>query len=106
MSAFMRVGSRPTSSESNPELIRTDQIISRLEIRLRRVLIRHFCTEGSLRLKAGRHGLPKSTYFDLLDEAIWYVHTCYDKPDVALRGQPDYNGGVVGVSAPTTLGNP
>jgi hypothetical protein len=98
MSAFMRVGSRSTGRESNPELIRTDQIISRLELRLRRVLIRHFCTEGPLRLKAGRHGLPKSTYFDLLDEAIWYVHTCYDKPDIASHGQPDYKDAVVGVS--------
>jgi DNA-directed RNA polymerase specialized sigma24 family protein len=88
MAAFMRAncGGRATAlNQANPELIRTDQIISRLELRLRKVIIRHYCSQGSGREKALRMGIPKSTYWQRLDEATWFVHTEYDKPETAIR---------------------
>lgn len=102
MSALMRIksGSRGTGDETNPELIRSNEIIGRAELRYRMVLIRHFCTQGSLREKAGRHKLPKSTYWDLIDEAVWYFHTEYDKSDVANPDKKRYEMDIVGVSSP------
>jgi hypothetical protein len=88
MAAFMRAncGGRATAiNQANPELLRTDQIIARLELKLRKVIIRHYCTQGSGREKALRMGIPKSTYWQRLDEGTWFVHTEFDKPDTAIR---------------------
>jgi hypothetical protein len=102
MSALARIksGSRGTGDETSPELLRSNEVIAHSEKRLRMVLIRHFCTRGALREKAGRHGIPKSTYWDLVDEAVWYFHTEYDKPDVAMPDKNRYLGSTVGVSSP------
>lgn len=87
----INAGSRATAdSEADPEIIRTNVIIGRSERRHRLILIRQYCTRGTIREKAGRIRLPKSSYYDLLEEARWYVHTEYDKPDLALGGQQEY----------------
>jgi hypothetical protein len=92
LSAFMRInsGSRSTATMENPECVRTDQIVGRAELRLRKVLIRHYCTRGSVREKAERARLPKSTYHDLVEEASWFVHTEYDKAEVAVPDSRRY----------------
>lgn len=75
-------GGRSTAlKEANPDLLRTDHIVGCAELKLRRILIRHYCTAGSGREKALRMTLPKSTYFQLLNEAEWFVMTELDKPD-------------------------
>jgi len=108
MSAFMRIncGSRSTATMENPECVRTDQIVGRAELRLRKILIRHFCTRGSVREKALRARLAKSTYFDLLEEGAWFVHTEYDKPEFAVPGQLMYIGSSVGISSPAPSQTP
>ena len=90
MSALMRIkaGGKSTAiAEANPDLIRTDQIIANAELRHRRVLVRQYCVQGSIREKALRMGLPKSTYWDLVEEAAWWVHTEYDKAPLVPYGQ-------------------
>jgi hypothetical protein len=102
MSALARIksGSRGTGDETNPELIRTNQVIGFSQKHHRMIIIRHFCTSGSIREKAGRHGLPKSTYWDVLDEAVWWVHTEYDKV-LAPPDKKRYLRPIVGV--PTAI---
>jgi hypothetical protein len=91
MSAFLRVRIDRASVFDiiDPEILRTDWIVGRAQLRLRRVLIRHYCTRGHVRAKAMRMGLARSTYFDLLEEARWFVHTEYDKPDAYPVAPPD-----------------
>lgn len=101
LAAFMRIncGSRSTAVTENPECIRTDHIVGRAELKLRRILIRQYCTRGSIREKALRAGMPKSSYWDLVEQGAWFVHTEYDKPEMALPDIRRYIRASVGVAS-------
>jgi hypothetical protein len=90
---FINSGSRATAdADADPEILRTDWIVGRAERPMRVILIRHYCTDGSGREKALRMGVPKSTYYDRLEEARWFVHTEYDKADALPIAPPDTKG--------------
>lgn len=62
-----------------PEYLQiVDAIVCRLEPQPRIVTIVNYCQTGSGRDKALRLDMPKTTYFRLLDQALWFVHTELD----------------------------
>lgn len=77
MVAWMRIAFGQETGAA-PDEEEVDRIVCRASVELRRVLIVQFTYRGSHRQKAFQLRLPKSTYQDRLDEAIWFVHTELD----------------------------
>lgn len=67
---------RACRAQSMPEHIEEiDGIVRRLEAQPRVVVIVHYCRQGHWTEKARAVDLAKSRYYQLLDEATWFVHT-------------------------------
>ncbi len=78
MSAFVnpRTGAGRTSCEVPEDVLEINGIIRRAESRMRRILLVHYCgRHGTAREKAVEIGISKSTYWERLSEAEWWVHT-------------------------------
>lgn len=80
MVAWMRIAFGQETGAA-PDEEEVDRIVCRAEQPQRQILVVHFCFRGPVRQKANQLGIPKSTYWDRIDEAIWFVHTELDRPD-------------------------
>lgn len=78
MSALCRInsgGKLTADGLDDPTVVQCDQVIAKAESGTRIILVRHYCGYSSGRENAARLNMAKSTYYDKLDEARWYVHT-------------------------------
>src|ERR1700675_3751062 len=81
MSAFMRIqmGSRSSiDPRTDADILACDKAVASAELCHRKMLIRHYCTQGTSREKAGKVGLQRSRYYVLLSDSEWFVHTTLD----------------------------
>jgi hypothetical protein len=90
-----KAGGRCTAGpEADPELLLLDLIIAQTSEKPKKVLIVHHCQEGTMRQKAVRLHMNKSTYWDYLEDGRWYVHIRLEN-----FGQPAYKQSIVAVVA-------
>jgi len=79
-SAFYRWSGRCTAVDhADPEVLFCDSIVRKADKEIRVILVRHYCGNGTGREKAARSGMSKSTYYQRLNEAEWWIHTELDK---------------------------
>jgi hypothetical protein len=99
MAAFMRaLTGRGVSRalEPAPDILRVDELVLAAEPDTRKVLIRHYCGHSSGRQIAERLGISKSIYYSRLSDAIWYIHTSWDEPLIAMPDKTRYGCESVG----------
>jgi hypothetical protein len=82
MSAFMRLQMGTSScreaSGADPEILECDRVIAAAARPIRKLIVRHYCGDGTSAEKAARMGVSRRKYFELLDDARWFVNSALD----------------------------